>query len=474
MQITRRAFLRAAAALAGAGGLRPSNRAAGAADAAHHRVRLAVIGAHTRGLHHIRSGFAGRPGCEVAVVCDADRAMAGPALDAAERLQGRPPRFVQDFRRVLDDRSIDAVSIAMPDHWHALAAIWAMQAGKDVYVEKPISHNVREGRRLVEAAQRYGRICQAGMQIRSSPGMRSAIAFLHTGKLGRVRLARVICYKLRLPIGRAGGPQPVPSTVDYDLWCGPGPCRPPVRRQFHYDWHWFWDYGTGEMGNQAVHQIDVARWGLGEARLPTSVISVGGRFGPADNGETPNTQICVFRYGDRGILSEVRGLPTRAYRQTMLGNVFHGEAGTLICPGYYGGVAYAPDGSEIKRFAGAGDHYGNFLDAVRSRRAADLHGGIEEGHLSSALCHLGNISHRLGTRQELRKSRMAFADDPDASESLARMEEHLRADGVPPEGTPYHLGRRLVLDRQAETVIDDRGANALLTREYRRPFVIPD
>lgn len=473
MRVTRRDFLRAASTLAGAVALDTARAPAGIGKGpASERLRVGVIGLHGRGLHHIREGFAGRHQCEVVAVCDADRATAGAAVRAAEKGQGTAPRFEQDLRRLLDDRSIDAVSIATPDHWHALAALWAMQAGKDVYVEKPVSHNLREGRRLVEAARRYGRVCQAGMQIRSSPGMRAAIDFLHAGKLGRVTVAHGLCYRLRLPIGRESVAPP--STVDYDLWSGPAPLRPPARRQFHYDWHWFWEYGTGELGNQGVHQMDVARWGLGKEGLPASITSVGGRFGPPDRGETPNTQIHVCDYGDCQIIFEVRGLPTRAFRGVNLGNIFHGERGVLICPGYYGGVAYGLDGKEMARFAGAGDHYGNFVDAVRQRRPQDLNADILEGHLSSALCHLGNLSFRLGTAQPFRKKVDALGEGREPAEALMRMEEHLHLDRVPVDETLYRVGRRLVVDTKTETLIGDREASGLLTREYRKPFVVPD
>jgi predicted dehydrogenase len=471
--LTRRQFLQGSAALAGAALVsRADEPRPQSSTAVADRLNVAVLGVHGRGREHVR-GYAGRNGCIVTHICDADSAVVGPAMDAAERAQHRRPTYVQDLRRIMDDRSIHVVSIATPNHWHALAAIWAIQAGKDVYVEKPVSHNVSEGRRIVEAARHHNRICQTGTQIRSSTGVRQAMEFLHRGGLGRLQVARGLCYKRRPSIGRTTGPQPVPATVDYNLWCGPAPDQPPRRRQFHYDWHWFWDYGNGDLGNQGVHQMDVARWGLNKNELASSVLSLGGRFGYVDDGQTANTQICVFNYGDAELIFEVRGLPTAPYRRVMVGNVFHCANGYLVCPGYNSAIAYDNDNQEIRRFGGAEDHFANFIHAVRSRRRADLHADILEGHLSSALCHLANISYRLGRPQPFNERTRAFGDDRQAYETLARMETHLHDNRVPMDGETYKLGRRLTLDVATERFRDDDEANRMLTRHYRRGFVVP-
>jgi predicted dehydrogenase len=480
--ITRREFLQdsaLAAALAAVGSAGSSLAAVEAKTRsakkgeANDQLHVAVIGVRGRGQSHV-SGFAGRHNCLVTTICDADEAVIGSAMKSAERAQGQAPQFVQDLRKVMEDKSIHIVSIATPNHWHALAAIWALQAGKDVYVEKPVSHNVSEGRRIVEAARKYNRICQCGTQSRSGPGMRQAIEFLHAGKLGRVQIARGLCYKPRGSIGKVNGAQPIPKTVDYDLWCGPAPKKPLMRKNLHYDWHWIWNYGNGDLGNQGIHQMDIARWGLGKNELAQSVISVGGRFGYVDDGETANTQICVFSYGDSELIFEVRGLHTDPLRGAKVGNIFHCEEGYLVCPGYDGGVAYNKDGKEVTRFNGAGDHFGNFVHAVRSRKPEDLNAEILDGHLSSALCHLGNISYRLGSLQQFSKQTKAFGDDKEAYETFARMEEHLKENRVPLDETEYHLGRRLTVDPKSETFPNDKEATPYLTREYRKGFEVPE
>jgi predicted dehydrogenase len=247
-------------------------------------------------------------------------------------------------------------------------AIWAMQNGKDVYVEKPVSHNVFEGRRCVEAARKYQRICQTGTQCRSMAGTREAMDFLHSGKLGKISLARGLCYKSRGSIGKVKSEQAPPQTVDYDLWCGPAPKKPLMREKLHYDWHWVWDTGNGDLGNQGIHQMDVARWGLGKNELARTVLSLGGRFGYVDDGETANTQLCVYDYGDCKLIFEVRGLSTAKLYGAGVGVLFYGTEGYMVCPTYDSAIARTYDGETIARFKGGDDHYGNFVRAVRSRR----------------------------------------------------------------------------------------------------------
>lgn len=480
-----------AAALAAVPHLTHSTRAedkpSGPKGSANDRIQVAVIGVRGQGSGDTED-FVKNPShnCVVATICDCDEAVIGRAMTVAEKYQGFTPKYEKDLRRVLDDKSIHAVSIATPNHWHALAAIWAMQAGKDVYVQKPVSHNVLEGRRMVEAARKYGRICQTGTQSRSNQGMREALSYIHSGKLGKVYLARGLCYKRRPSIGLVSGEQPIPKTIDYNLWTGPAPIRPLLRKQLHYDWHWIWDYGNGDLGNQGIHEMDKARWGLGKNELPRSVISLGGRFGYVDDGETPNTMLIRYDYGDCELLFEVRGLPTGSpypgksfakegkKRQNYVGNIWYGTEGFLVCPSYSSGVAFNNDGEVVAQFNGGGDHKGNFLKAVRSRRYEDLTADIAEGHLSSALCHLGNISHRLGEDEPMVRKVCCFGDSKPAGEALSSMLEHLSDNKVAAEATRWRVGRLLVLDPKTERVVNDQQASLLLSREYRKGFEVPD
>ncbi|HEX3316193.1 MAG TPA: Gfo/Idh/MocA family oxidoreductase [Gemmataceae bacterium] len=448
------------------------------------RLNVAVIGIRGRGREHLE-GMAGRHNCVVTHICDADsatqneRAVAAKITSIAARQGGVRPEFVQDLHRIMDNPNIQLVTIATPNHWHSLAAIWALQAGKHVYVEKPVSHNIWEGRRLVEASRHYNKLCQAGTQIRSSAGSRAAIEFLHSGALGRVEVARALCYKRRPSIGTHMGEVPIPASVDYNLWCGPAPRRPMNRLHLHYDWHWQWDYGCGDLGNQGIHQMDVARWGLNQPSLCSSTWSVGGRFGYTDDGETANTQLAFMNYGDQTLLFEVRGLVTDNYRAKQgeagvtVGNVFHCTNGYLVFTNYDTAIAYDKDGTQIRRFSGGGDHFGNFVSAVRANRRQDLHGEIQEGHVSSALCHLANISYRLGQAQAFSPEPTPFGGNAVAHEALERMKSHLTANHVDLATTQLRVGPRLNLDVSAETFLGNADANRMLTREYRQGFEVP-
>jgi predicted dehydrogenase len=493
--ISRRDFLHdsaLAAALAGAGMVRDAFAAEKATTARkaqiNDQLRVAVIGVNGRGMSHV-GAFAGNTKLNTVIttICDADSAVIGKAMKAVEKKQGKAPKFEQDIRKVVEDKNIDIVSIATPNHWHALAAIWALQNDKDVYVEKPVSHNVSEGRRIVEVARKTNRICQAGMQSRSSKGMREAMAFLHAGKLGKIRLARGLCYKLRPSIGKVDGPQPIPKTVNYDLWCGPAPKAPLMRKRLHYDWHWVWDTGNGDLGNQGIHEMDKARWGLNKHELAKSVVSVGGRFlREPDDGQTANTQICVYDFGDCELIFEVRGWPSispypgkKSPKDSIkptnyVGNIFYGSEGFLVCPSYSSAVAYSNDGEIIKEFGGGDDHFGNFIKAVRSRKVEHLHADILEGHLSSALCHLGNISYRLSEEQPFGQKPKAFARDKDAGETFERMEQHLKDNKIALDTIQCRVGRKLTLDPTKEIFLGDKAANAMLTREYRKGYEVPE
>ncbi len=492
---SRRTFLKTSA-LAAAGAALPA-RSWGRVPGANGDVRVAVIGLNGRGQNHVAT-LARIPGVRVAALCDVDTAVLEKANAA---LTGGRVRTYVDIRELLADRDVDAVTIATPNHWHSLAAIWAMQAGKDVYVEKPVSHNLWEGRQLVAAAAKYGRVAQAGMQIRSGEGLREAVRWVQAGNLGRITAARGFCYKRRDSIGRCGGPQPVPATIHYDLWSGPAPLVPPHRNTrngpVHYDWHWIYLYGNGDVGNQGIHQMDVARWFLGEPGLPRHTLSLGGRLGYVDDGETPNTQVVVHDYATAPLLFEVRGLPARAglanavadprlvqgsggadmdaYRGVSIGNVIDCEGGSVIVPNYTTARAVDRGGRVVKEFTGVDRHMENFIDVVRSRRTADLYGPVGEGHVSSALCHLGNISHRLGRATPEGALGETLRGDAALAEAHGRMVEHLRANGVDLSATPLTLGVPLAVDARAErfTGSNAAAANAMLAREYRAPFAVP-
>jgi predicted dehydrogenase len=449
------------------------------------KLRVAVVGVHGRGMSHV-GGFNNSNGCEIVTICDCDEGVIGKAMSAVEKKRGKAPRYEKDIRKVVEDKSIDIISIATPNHWHALAAIWAMQNGKDVYVEKPVSHNVREGRVIVEVARKTGRICQAGTQSRSMRGMRDAIAYVQSGKLGKVKLAYATCYKPRPSIGDVGrreGDQQPPKTMDYNLWCGPAPVIPPRRNTkdygtVHYHWHWIWAYGNGDLGNQGIHEMDKARWGLNKNELPKSVLSLGGRFGYIDDGETANTQLCLFDYGDSELIFEVRGLRTNDYKGAKVGNIFFGTEGIVVCPNYSSGILLDPQGKKIQEFTtpkgeGEESHFGNFVKAVRSRKKEDLRADIEEGHLSSALCHLGNISYRLG-KETAMSAVKDFTDNKDALEAFERMRQHLVDNNVDLDKAIGHVGPLLHLDPKAERFAgNNTAANQMLTREYRQGFEVP-
>ena len=356
-----------------------------------------------------------------------------------------------------------------------------MQAGKDVYVEKPVSHNVSEGRRIVEAARKFNRICQTGTQSRSQPGMRAAIEAVQGGKIGKVGLAYGTCYKPRGSIGLTKGPQPTPPKCDYDLWCGPAPKTPLRRKKLHYDWHWDYMTGNGDLGNQGIHEMDKARWGLNQNGLPTKIVSAGGRFGYIDDANTANTQVCYFQFdGGAELIFEVRGLPTKDYRGSKVGNVFVGPEGIIVCPSYSLGIHYSPDGKEVTRFdgkgqeGGDGNHFDNFLKAVRSRKVSDLNADILEGHLSSAMCHLGNLSYRNGEEKPMTDAPNC-TDDKDAKDSLTRMLAHLEDNKIDPAKAVGRVGIPLVFDPASERFGGELSRlNSQLSREYRKGFEVPE
>ena len=447
-------------------------------------IRCAVVGFNSRGKNHIEA-FSKMKGVRLVALCDVDSAVLETELKKVNEGGGKVEGYT-DIRKLLENKDIDAVTFATPHHWHALGAIWAAQAGKDVYVEKPVSHNVWEGRKMVEAARKYNRIMQVGTQCRSSVGLQEAIAWLREGHLGKIIRARGLCYKRRESIGKTTGPQPVPETVNYDLWCGPAPLNPPRRNSkkngpIHYDWHWFWEYGNGDLGNQGIHQMDIARWVLGEPEISPRVISIGGRLGYEDDAVTPNTQIVFHDYKAAPLIFEVRGLPASGvaagmdeYHGASIGVVVDCEGGSMVIPSYTKAMVYDQAGKQIKTYEEGGDHFENFIQAVRSRKSTDLHADILEGHISASLVHTANISYRLGKPKSPEEIRHATKADGDLAESLGRMEEHLGANKVDLQKTPLMLGEVLNINPKTERFTNNPEANQLLTREYRKPFVVPE
>ncbi len=473
------AFLAAGAAMAAAGPMTIPTRSQGAESSSpNERLRVAILGLNGRGRSHLAE-YMRRKDCEIAAIVDPDENVGFKnGIAAVEKQLGKRPAFYTDMRRAFDDKSIDIVSIATPNHWHSLAAIWAIQAGKDVYVEKPVSHNVWEGRKLVEAARKYNRIVQAGTQCRTMAGTRAAVEFVLSGGIGEVKLARGLCYKPRGSIGPRGR-YDVPAGVDYDIWLGPAPKLDYVpRRRFHYDWHWQWAYGNGDLGNQGIHQMDIARWGLNVDDLGNAVYSFGGRLGYIDAGETANTQVCIHDYGDKKLIFEVRGLKTEPLRGTKIGVIFYGSDGYVVQFNYGFSAAFDLHGTKIKEFRGGsnGEHFANFIDAVRSRRYQDLNGEILQGHLSSALCHLGNISYLLGRTATPQEIEAALDGDKEGTETFERMMDHITANKVDLKVTPLRSGAKLAVDGRREVFTGKlaENANKLLTREYRKPFVVPE
>ena len=445
------------------------------------KIRVAVIGVNGQGGSHV-SEWLKNPDCDLVAICDCDPA-AYEKLKPKFKNLAKPPRYVQDVRKLLEDKNIDAVSIATPNHWHAVMAVWAMQNGKDVYVEKPCSHNVREGRVITEWARKLGRICQMGVQSRSMPGMRQTLEFVKSGKIGNVTEARAICYRRRDSIGLVETEAPIPAGLDFDLWCGPAEKVVPKRKRLHYDWHWVKETGNGDLGNQNPHELDKARWGLGKQELPKRVVSLGGRLGYIDNGNVANSQITIYQWDDALLISDVRGLPIKTPITFGLkggpfngaANIWFGTEGYAVGPNYTSGVAFDYKGNQLGKWSG-GDyqlHFANFVKGIRSRNHKDLHLDIEDGHLSSALAHLGNVSLQVGKTVPAGTRPSQMADNKPVKETLDSFEAHLKDNGVNFETTKFYLGRELTIDPKTELSTDSE-ANRLFTRQYRKGYELPE
>lgn len=477
-KLTRRTVLKAAAAsttfpLFTIAGTKASGRVLGANET----IRVAVAGINGRGAAHIDE-FARMEKVQVAYLVDPDSRLFESRSKQVRDRGGNAPKCEQDIRRVLEDKTVDVVSIATCNHWHALMTIWACQAGKDVYVEKPISHNVFEGRQCVEAARKYGRIVQHGTQQRSSNSRAAEIAAVQSGKYGKLLVSKGYCCKPRWSIG-VKPVSPPPSGFDFNLWLGPAP-----EQEFHgnlhpYNWHWFWDTGNGDIGNQGVHEMDVARWAIPGATLPTKVWSLGGRFlpGETDQGQTPNMQLAVMEFGDVILLFEVRGLVGReGAPPNNVSNEYYTTEGMIRNGQFYpknGGAPVALEIEQAERVAPGGP-FGSFINAVRSRNVAQINGDAETAHYSSALCHLANISYRLGTKVPFDKPTQRLGDNRQIVEAFEAIRENLQAVKIRLAEATYVLGRELKFDPKTEKFVGDPEANALLTRPYRPPFVVPE
>jgi len=447
----------------------------------------AVGGVGGRG-HQLIGRIREIPGLKIVALCDTDQAHLDRELKAARDHGGKVIAY-RDPREVFDDKSVDAVVIALPNHWHALATVWACQAGKDVYVEKPFSYNLWEGQQMVAAARKYDRMVQVGTQNRSSAFLRRVFDRLRGGEFGAIRFAHALVYRARGGIGTVDAPTAPPGTLDYDLWCGPAPKGPLMRKQLHYEWHWFWDTGNGEMGNNGIHVIDVCRLALGQDRTPPRAMSIGGRFAFRDCGETANTHIALFDFQPAPLICEVRNVGAGRDRASI--GTFRGQnRGVLIdCEGGYfagdasGGAIFDRQGKKVQDL-GKGDsskalelaHLSAFAAAVRSRKASDLAAEALEGHRSTACCHMANVSHRLGKQSSPEAIQAAIKGNTEMADAFERCREYLRGNGVDLDATPATLGPWVSLDAQQGRFVADfaDAANALSRREYRKPFAVPD
>jgi len=411
-----------------------ATRAVGAND----RIRVGIVGLGGRGKDHMDLYMAAA-GAEIAALCDIDPAALDRATEYVMSHSPAKPAAYADMRALFANREVDAVSMPLPNHWHALATIWACQAGKDVYIEKPASHNVFEGLRMIDAARKYKRIVQVGSQSRSMAHKQRAIGMLHEGALGKLYMVKAICFKRRPSIGHAPD-GPAPAGVNWDMFLGPAPKRPFNALRFKYNWHWFWDTGNGDIGNMGPHELDTARWALRKDPLPTEVVSVGGKYVVDDDRETPNMQYADFDYGDARIVFESRGLLTgtegdlpKDKNGDMIGNLFYGSDGWMSMD-IYGMRMYKGEKRE-KVFDERGDestlpHVVNFLEAVRSRDPGHLHADIAVGAVTAAMAHIANISYRLGRRLKFDPVTMQFPGDAEATRLLTR---EYRAPYIVPE-----------------------------------------
>jgi len=486
--MNRREFLKASVAIGSALSL-PGSRVLGA----NNDIRIGVIGIGSfvkiggKGRGDIRD-FRKIPGVRVAALCDCDENHLNYELNEF-RKRGERVKAYRDFRDLLDDKEIDAVSITTPNHWHSLMTIMACQAGKDVFVQKPASHNIFEGRKMVEAMHKYNRVVQAVHGPRNSGAIQESLEYIWSGNLGKIKCVYGINYRPRTSIGKVNGPQPTPKSCDYNLWCGPAPKKPLMREHLHYDWHWDWDTGNGDLGNMGIHAMDGCRWALRKNTLPKRAISIGARLGYDDDGQTPNTMITLLDYEPAPIIFEVRGLPReKSFRQSnweknsrvSMDRFRDVRTGFLVqCEGGYvkEGAAFDNRGGLIKEFnRKQPDCKENFVRVVRSRKKNELLTDALEGHLSCGLVHLANISYQVGKHEHNNEIRQVIKSKAELSESFERLIEHLSANELGVNKKLLALGSMLTMNPETERFTGPMStqANRLISRKYRRPFVVSE
>ncbi|MDR2754205.1 MAG: Gfo/Idh/MocA family oxidoreductase [Planctomycetaceae bacterium] len=481
MTLTRRTFVKKSMAVLGMASTFTisGTQSSGQVLGANERLRIGVVGINGRGQSHIKE-FGSMKDAEVTFLIDVDSKLHGPIAAKVERDYGNKPICVQDVRKALEDKNLDAISIATCNHTHALFTIWACQAGKDVYVEKPCSHNIFEGRKCVEATEKYKRIVQHGTQQRSSNQRFLNLAALKSGKYGTLKIAKGYCCKPRWSIGFKPEETP-PETLNWDLWLGPAPLQPFHRNLVHYNWHWFWDTGCGDIGNQGVHEIDVCRW-MTEQTLPKNVVAFGARYvnepekNFKDQGQTPNQQLCLYDYGNVKLLFETRGLvKPKTNWEPIVDVELYTDQGMIRGSEFF---PYDSTKEKVKLEAvyekPEGNVFTNFVQCVRNRERNQLRADILEAHLSAAHCHLGNISYRLGETASLNVIKSAFGDDPIVQKALGNVVKNT-TDALPDLTNPeFILGQKLTFDPLKEKFIGNSTADTLLARDYRKPYVVPE
>lgn len=474
MTITRRQFVARSATTAVAMGapMVASSRVLGAND----EIRVGIVGLGGRGAGAHVPGFQNQEGVKVVAIADVDQQRLRSAADMIKSKYGHEVDQFTDMREMFERKDIDVIGNATQNYWHGLSTFWACQAGKHVYVEKPLSHYIAEGRQMVAAARKYDRIVQCGTQHRSEKKFSQAIEWIRAGHLGKIQYMTAFANKPRSSCGKRETPLPIPDDVDYERWCGPAKKVPLYRNQLQYDCSFDWNTGDGESCNQGVHEVDIARWCLGETMLPRRVMSIGGRFVFDDACDVPNTQIIYYDFPSAPLLYEVHNLhdakgSTTAprFRGESVGVIANCEGGSVSL---YRGIAWDNDGQQVQTFNGDGDHFANFIDAVRSGQREELNADVEVGHVSTAICHAGNISYRVGQVASASEQRAALGDDPLWNEMYDRFTAHLKANEI--DINTATLGPWLEIDREHERFHNHDDANRIVQGFYREPYVLLD